>query len=148
FRRRWLAPAPSAFPGIVNPPSREHLAVGGTDRADPRRDPDRDALRAGAEFPELVRGQAGTAWPTAPWNILGFPSPQTCGPSGYRDRMAAMANVPEDNETTRLIAQAVRGDRRALGELLGRHRERLHRMVALRIDRRLQGRVDPSDILQ
>jgi len=59
-----------------------------------------------------------------------------------------MANVPEDSETTRLIAQAVRGDRRALGELLGRHRERLHRMVALRLDRRLQGRVDPSDILQ
>jgi RNA polymerase sigma-70 factor (ECF subfamily) len=62
--------------------------------------------------------------------------------------MAAMANVPEDSETTRLIAQAVRGDQRALGELLGRHRERLRRMVALRLDRRLQGRVDPSDILQ
>ena len=59
-----------------------------------------------------------------------------------------MANVPEDSETTRLIAQAVRGDRRALGELLGRHREQLHRMVALRLDRRLQGRVDPSDIIQ
>ena len=28
------------------------------------------------------------------------------------------------------------------------HRDRLRRMVALRMDRRLQGRVDPSDILQ
>src|SRR5262245_53249163 len=61
---------------------------------------------------------------------------------------AAMANLPEDSETTRLIEQAVGGDRRALGELLGRNRERLRRMVALRLDRRLQGRVDPSDIIQ
>jgi RNA polymerase sigma-70 factor, ECF subfamily len=63
--------------------------------------------------------------------------------------MAAMANVPEDSETTGLIEQAVlRGDQRALSKLLGRHRERLRRMVALRLDRRLQGRVDPSDIIQ
>ena len=59
-----------------------------------------------------------------------------------------MAELPDRSETTRLIEQAVRGDQRALGELLGRHRERLRRMVALRLDRRLQGRVDPSDVLQ
>ena len=59
-----------------------------------------------------------------------------------------MANVPEDSETTRLIEEAARGDRRALGELLSQHRERLRRMVALRLDRRLQGRVDPSDVIQ
>jgi RNA polymerase sigma-70 factor (ECF subfamily) len=47
-----------------------------------------------------------------------------------------------------LIEQAVGGDQRALGELLGRHRERLRRMVAVRLDRRLQGRVDPSDVIQ
>lgn len=34
------------------------------------------------------------------------------------------------------------------GELLQRHRDRLRRMVALRLDRRLFGRVDPSDIIQ
>ena len=62
--------------------------------------------------------------------------------------MAPMADRIHRSETSRLIEQAVRGDRRALGELLGRHRERLHRMVALRLDRRLQGRVDPSYILQ
>jgi RNA polymerase sigma-70 factor, ECF subfamily len=62
--------------------------------------------------------------------------------------MAVMAESPDRSETTRLIEQAVRGDQRALGELLGRHRERLRRMVALRLDRRLQGRVDPSDIIQ
>jgi RNA polymerase sigma-70 factor (ECF subfamily) len=62
--------------------------------------------------------------------------------------MAFMADRGDRSETSRLIEQAVRGDQRALGELLGRHRERLRRMVALRLDRRLKGRVDPSDILQ
>jgi RNA polymerase sigma-70 factor (ECF subfamily) len=62
--------------------------------------------------------------------------------------MMLMADIPEKSETTRLIEQAVRGDQRALGDLLRRHRERLRRMVALRLDRRLQGRVDPSDVLQ
>jgi RNA polymerase sigma-70 factor (ECF subfamily) len=61
---------------------------------------------------------------------------------------ALMAERTPQSETSRLIEQAVRGDQRALGELLGRHRERLRCMVALRLDRRLQGRVDPSDILQ
>jgi RNA polymerase sigma-70 factor (ECF subfamily) len=59
-----------------------------------------------------------------------------------------MAELPDRSETTRLIEQAVRGDQRALGELLGRHRDRLRRMVALRLDWRLRGRVDPSDVLQ
>jgi RNA polymerase sigma-70 factor, ECF subfamily len=62
--------------------------------------------------------------------------------------MVSMAEVPDRSETTRLVEQALRGDQRALGELLGRHRERLRRMIALRLDRRLQGRVDPSDVIQ
>src|SRR5215472_12625980 len=62
--------------------------------------------------------------------------------------MALMADPADRSETRRLIEQAVRGDQGALGELLGRDRERLRRMVALRLDRRLQGRVDPSDIIQ
>ncbi|MFO0956415.1 MAG: sigma-70 family RNA polymerase sigma factor [Isosphaeraceae bacterium] len=32
--------------------------------------------------------------------------------------------------------------------LFARHRDRLRRMVQVRLDRRLQGRVDPSDVLQ
>jgi RNA polymerase sigma-70 factor (ECF subfamily) len=36
----------------------------------------------------------------------------------------------------------------ALIELFARNRDRLRRMVRLRLDRRLQGRVDPSDVLQ
>jgi RNA polymerase sigma-70 factor, ECF subfamily len=35
-----------------------------------------------------------------------------------------------------------------LGELFNRHRDRLKLMVGLRLDHRLQGRVDPSDVLQ
>jgi len=41
-----------------------------------------------------------------------------------------------------------RGDRAALADAFMGHRERLRRMVQLRLDRRVAGRVDPSDVLQ
>jgi RNA polymerase sigma-70 factor (ECF subfamily) len=47
-----------------------------------------------------------------------------------------------------LIEKAKTGDAVALAELFGRHRKRLRAMVDLRLDRRLRGRVDPSDVLQ
>ena len=47
-----------------------------------------------------------------------------------------------------LLRRAGAGDPNALAELFARHRDRLRRMVRLRLDRRLQGRVDPSDVLQ
>jgi RNA polymerase sigma-70 factor (ECF subfamily) len=62
--------------------------------------------------------------------------------------MALMADVPDRSEPTTLIEQAVRGDQQALVALLDRHRDRLRRMVGLRLDQRLQGRVDPSDVIQ
>ena len=37
---------------------------------------------------------------------------------------------------------------RVLGELFQKHRTRLRRLVQLRLDRRVQGRLDPSDVLQ
>lgn len=40
------------------------------------------------------------------------------------------------------------GDEQALAELFSQHRERLWRMVNLRLDPRLKGRVDADDILQ
>jgi RNA polymerase sigma-70 factor (ECF subfamily) len=40
------------------------------------------------------------------------------------------------------------GDPDAIGELFTTHRDRLARMVRLRLDRRLQGRLDASDVLQ
>jgi RNA polymerase sigma-70 factor (ECF subfamily) len=59
-----------------------------------------------------------------------------------------MAEANDDSETTRLVAQAATGDEQAWAELIARHRDRLKRMVAVRMDRRLQGRIDPSDIIQ
>ena len=54
----------------------------------------------------------------------------------------------EASETAGLLRRAAQGDQAAWGALLLRSRDRLRRMVALRLDRRLQGRVDPSDIIQ
>src|SRR5947209_19681543 len=62
--------------------------------------------------------------------------------------MASMDDRSDEGETTRLIERAARGDQGAWERLLARHRDRLRRMVALRLDRRLQGRVDPSDVIQ
>jgi RNA polymerase sigma-70 factor (ECF subfamily) len=46
------------------------------------------------------------------------------------------------------IRRAAAGDRQAWSDLLAAHRARLRRMVTLRLDRRLRGRVDPSDVIQ
>jgi RNA polymerase sigma-70 factor (ECF subfamily) len=51
-------------------------------------------------------------------------------------------------ETERLLQGAEQGAPEDWGTLLERHRSRLRRMVALRLDRRLQGRIDASDIVQ
>lgn len=57
--------------------------------------------------------------------------------------------MPDHNgETNDLLRRAAAGDRNALGELFAKHRDRLRLMVRLRIDQRLQGRIDPSDVLQ
>ena len=47
-----------------------------------------------------------------------------------------------------LLERAFGGDCGALAELFERHRGRLEQMVRLRLDRRLQGRLDPADVLQ
>jgi RNA polymerase sigma-70 factor (ECF subfamily) len=47
-----------------------------------------------------------------------------------------------------LLRRAAGGDAGALAELFGRYRKRLRKMVRLRLDPRLLGRVDPSDVLQ
>jgi RNA polymerase sigma-70 factor (ECF subfamily) len=47
-----------------------------------------------------------------------------------------------------LLEQARGGDTTAQQALLTYHRERLRRMVAVRLDRRIAARVDPSDVVQ
>jgi hypothetical protein len=52
------------------------------------------------------------------------------------------------SDVRRRLERAAAGDNAAWQDLLGPHQGRLRRMVALRLDPRLQGRIDPSDVLQ
>jgi RNA polymerase sigma-70 factor, ECF subfamily len=54
----------------------------------------------------------------------------------------------EFENSTELLDRAAQGDERALSRLFERYRSRLKKMVRLRLNRRLQGRVDDSDVLQ
>jgi RNA polymerase sigma-70 factor (ECF subfamily) len=58
------------------------------------------------------------------------------------------AVTDDSGESPELLQLAAAGDQRALREVFSRYRERLKRMVRLRLSRRLQGRVDDSDVLQ
>ncbi|HEY2838872.1 MAG TPA: sigma-70 family RNA polymerase sigma factor [Pirellulales bacterium] len=59
-----------------------------------------------------------------------------------------MVEVPDESDTPRLVQQAAGGDQHAWTLLLTQHRERLRCLVAVRMDRRLRGRIDPSDVIQ
>jgi RNA polymerase sigma-70 factor (ECF subfamily) len=50
--------------------------------------------------------------------------------------------------TDQLLDRAAAGDHTAREQLLERHRPKLRRMVAVRLDRRLAARLDPSDVVQ
>lgn len=52
------------------------------------------------------------------------------------------------SEPDSMITRASNGDRNALAAVFEIERPRLAKMVALRMDRRLQGRIDPEDVLQ
>jgi RNA polymerase sigma-70 factor (ECF subfamily) len=60
----------------------------------------------------------------------------------------ATGSTGDGSETDRLLREAAEGDQASLGELLQRHNARLRRMVALRLDPRLQGRIGASDVIQ
>jgi RNA polymerase sigma-70 factor (ECF subfamily) len=55
---------------------------------------------------------------------------------------------PEPDQTLELLNQARGGNGEAVNRLLERHRESLRRMVQMRLDRAVAGRVDASDIVQ
>lgn len=57
-----------------------------------------------------------------------------------------MASTTDD--TDGLIERAREGDPVAGASILARHRDRLRRLVARRIDRRVASRIDPSDVIQ
>ena len=52
------------------------------------------------------------------------------------------------SETDNLLRRAGAGEEQARAELFEHYRGRLRQMVRLRLDRRLSGRLDPSDVLQ
>jgi RNA polymerase sigma-70 factor (ECF subfamily) len=55
---------------------------------------------------------------------------------------------PDSSQTLRLLDQVQAGNRDALGQLLNRHRPRIEAAVEGRLDRRMQSRLDASDIVQ
>jgi RNA polymerase sigma-70 factor (ECF subfamily) len=53
-----------------------------------------------------------------------------------------------EDDIPALVDQVIHGDRKALAVLFDHYRDRLWRIINFRIDQRLQGRVDPDDVLQ
>jgi RNA polymerase sigma-70 factor (ECF subfamily) len=51
-------------------------------------------------------------------------------------------------QTLHLLEEIAQGNRRALEQLLERHRPKLHAFIEARLDAKLRARVDPSDVVQ
>src|ERR1700722_6901895 len=61
---------------------------------------------------------------------------------------SVMMADPGSSEPEALLSRALDGDERAFAALFDGQREQLRRLVRLRLDRRLSGRVDTDDVLQ
>jgi RNA polymerase sigma-70 factor (ECF subfamily) len=59
-----------------------------------------------------------------------------------------MQGQPDSDVTAALLDRTRGGEREAFGLLFARHRKVLRRVIDLRLERELRGRVDPSDVLQ
>ena len=83
----------------------------------------------------------------APLGRLRAPTAVACPnyTSNYLDGAAMSDSRTNDEE---LIKQLVDGEQSALAKLFELNRYRLQRMIAVRMDQRLKGRVDEADILQ
>lgn len=55
---------------------------------------------------------------------------------------------PESEKTKELLSSVRGGDQNAVNHLLDRHRDALRRMVQMRLDRKIQRRIDVSDVVQ
>ena len=60
----------------------------------------------------------------------------------------AISMRADPSDVEELVKHAAAGDPGSWAELIKRYRSRLRRMVSFRMDPRLQGRVDPSDVVQ
>ena len=59
-----------------------------------------------------------------------------------------MARSVSNMSASELFRRASSGDESAFAQLLQYHRPTLRRMISLRLDRRIRGRLDPSDVIQ
>jgi RNA polymerase sigma-70 factor (ECF subfamily) len=55
---------------------------------------------------------------------------------------------PEEEQTQELLSAARQGDREAINRLMERHRNALRRLVQMRLDPKIQRRIDVSDVVQ
>lgn len=55
---------------------------------------------------------------------------------------------PEKLQTEELLAQAKTGDESAVNQLMDRHRQSLRQLIRMRLDQKIQRRVDVSDVVQ
>ncbi len=55
---------------------------------------------------------------------------------------------PEQIQTEELLAQAKVGNELAVNELMDRHRQSLRQLVRMRLDQKIQRRIDVSDVVQ
>ena len=55
---------------------------------------------------------------------------------------------PDQQPTKELLAQAKVGDDSAVNQLMDRHRNSLRQLIRMRLDAKIQKRVDVSDVLQ
>ncbi|MCP4095695.1 MAG: sigma-70 family RNA polymerase sigma factor [Planctomycetaceae bacterium] len=55
---------------------------------------------------------------------------------------------PQSPQTEQLIANAKAGDHSAVNQLMDRHRNSLNHLVRMRLDKKVQNRVDVSDVVQ
>src|SRR5437588_4714537 len=56
--------------------------------------------------------------------------------------------LDNSSETNRLLRSLAQGQAAVWDALLLKHRDRLRRMVSLRLDRRMRGWIDPSDVIR
>ena len=68
-------------------------------------------------------------------------------PVGYNAHMSRSL-WPDGTHTAALIERAKEGNPQAVESLLDRHRDGLRRMIQLRLDQKIQRRVDVSDVVQ
>jgi len=80
--------------------------------------------------------------------IFGVPAARVCVNVSVACGLPEALDVDEPKEFEPLLARLKGGDQAALGELFAHHRERLRRMVEMRLDVRLNGRISSSDVLQ